>query len=211
MAVEKSTEVMIEMQKVRRDITKLKDIIDAIVEEAKEDPGAEAEVERTRSEEREDREEARDLERRRKQAKFTKRLTPILRLLPEQMILEHFGSGSHEGIWEALNTSAGHRTRVIEWLEAILTTQVSGEIKEMNKKASALKIQESYRTSKGITMRRYIDKERSPQCEIEWKRLQNMLQKHGRDQSKTLSKRTKAQDFTWKQESQKKKMMNYKG
>jgi hypothetical protein len=44
---------------------------------------------------------------------------------------------------------------------------VSGEIKEMNKKASALKIQESYKTSKGITMRRYIDKEQSPQCQIE--------------------------------------------
>jgi hypothetical protein len=56
---------------------------------------------------------------------------------------------------------------VIEWLEAILTTQVSGEIKEMNKKASALKIQESYRTSKGITVRRYIDKAQSPQCQIE--------------------------------------------
>jgi hypothetical protein len=36
MAVEKSTEVMIEIQKIRRDMTKLKDIIDAIVEEAEE-------------------------------------------------------------------------------------------------------------------------------------------------------------------------------
>jgi hypothetical protein len=44
---------------------------------------------------------------------------------------------------------------------------VSREIEEMNKKASVLKIQESYRTSKGITMRRYIDKEQSPQCQIE--------------------------------------------
>jgi hypothetical protein len=56
---------------------------------------------------------------------------------------------------------------VIEWLEAILTTQVSGEIEEMNKKAIAMKLQESSRTSKGITMRRYIDKEQSPQCQIE--------------------------------------------
>jgi hypothetical protein len=45
--------------------------------------------------------------------------------------------------------------------------QVSGEIEEMNKKASTLKIQEAYRTSKGITMRRYVDKEQSPQCQIE--------------------------------------------
>jgi hypothetical protein len=94
-------------------------------------------------------------------------LTPILRLLPEQTILEYFGFRSDEEILEALNTSVDHRTKVIEWLEAILMTQVSGEIEEMNKRASALKIQESYRMSKGITMRRYIDKERSPQCEIE--------------------------------------------
>jgi hypothetical protein len=56
---------------------------------------------------------------------------------------------------------------VIEWLEAIFTTQVSGDIEEMNKKASALKIRESYRTSKGITSRRYIDKKQSSQCQIE--------------------------------------------
>jgi hypothetical protein len=165
MVVENSAEVMRETQKIRRDMAKLKDILDAIVEEAEEDPGAE--VERARSEEREDGEEARDLERRRKQAKFTKRSTPILRLLPEQTILEYFGSRSHEGIRGALNTSADHRTRMIEWLEAMLTTQASGEIEQMNKRASALKIQESYRTSKGITMRRNIGKEQSPQCQIE--------------------------------------------
>jgi hypothetical protein len=129
--------VTIKIQKIRRDMTKLKDIIEAIVEEAEEGPGAEAELEQARSEEREDGEEARDLERRRKQAKFTKRLTPILRLLPEHTTLEYFRSGSHEETWEALNTSADHRTRVIERLEAIFTTQVSAEIKEMNKKASA--------------------------------------------------------------------------
>jgi hypothetical protein len=50
MAVEKSAEVMIEIQQIRRDMTKPKDIIDAIVEEGEEDPGAE--VERARSEER---------------------------------------------------------------------------------------------------------------------------------------------------------------
>jgi hypothetical protein len=145
----------------------LKDIIDTIVEEAEEDPGAEAEGRHSGPEEREDSEEARDLERRRKQAKFTKKLAPILQLLPAQTISDYFGFESHEGIWEALNTSADHRTRVIDWLEGLLTAQVSYEIEEMNKKASALKLQESYRTSKGITMRRHIDKEQSPQCQIE--------------------------------------------
>jgi hypothetical protein len=49
----------------------------------------------------------------------------------------------------------------------MLTMQVSEEIEEINKKTSALKIQEAYRKSKGIIMKRYIDKEQSPQCQIE--------------------------------------------
>jgi hypothetical protein len=138
-------------------------------------------------------------------------LAPILSLLPEQTILKYFGSGSHKGIWEALNTSADHRTRMIEWLEAILTTQVFGEIKEMNKKSSALKIRESYRTSKRITIRKYIDKKQSLQRQIEIEEVTEHFTKHGNDQNKTLPKRIRAQDFAWKQESQKKKKTNYKG
>jgi hypothetical protein len=37
----------------------------------------------------------------------------------------------------------------------------------MNKKAQAFKIQEAHQTSKGIAMRRFIDKEQSPQCQVE--------------------------------------------
>jgi hypothetical protein len=56
---------------------------------------------------------------------------------------------------------------VIERLDAMLTKQASGEIEEMNKPVNALKIQEASRTSKWITMRRYIDMEQSPQCQID--------------------------------------------
>jgi hypothetical protein len=49
----------------------------------------------------------------------------------------------------------------------LITTEVEGEIREMNKKAQALKIQEARRTSKGIVMRRFIDKEQLPQCQVE--------------------------------------------
>jgi hypothetical protein len=49
----------------------------------------------------------------------------------------------------------------------MLTMQVSGEIEEMNKRANVLKIQEVYRTSKWIPMRRYIDKEQSLQSQID--------------------------------------------
>jgi acetyl-CoA carboxylase alpha subunit len=153
MAAEKSAEVMIGIQKIRRDLTKLKDIIDTIVKEADEgeDRG-------------EDEIEARNWERRRRQMKFTKRLATILGSLSEDTMHEYFGLQSHKEIWRELNTNADHRNKVIDWLDAMLTMQVSEEIQEMNKKASALKIQEAYRTSKRITTKRYIDKEQSLQC-----------------------------------------------
>jgi hypothetical protein len=66
MAVEMSAEKMIEIQKIRKDLSKLKDIIDTIVEEAEEDPSAEAEGRLSRPEERENSKEARNLKRRRK-------------------------------------------------------------------------------------------------------------------------------------------------
>jgi hypothetical protein len=56
---------------------------------------------------------------------------------------------------------------VIDWLDALKTTEAKREIHEMNKKAQAFKIQEAHRTSKGIVMRRFIDKEQSPQCQVE--------------------------------------------
>jgi hypothetical protein len=49
----------------------------------------------------------------------------------------------------------------------LITTEVEGETREMNKKAQALKIQEARRTSKGILIRRFIDKEQSSRCEVE--------------------------------------------
>jgi hypothetical protein len=140
-AVEKSTEVMIGIQKIRRDLTKLKDIIDTIVDET--DKNREAEEREGRDED-----DARNLDRRRRQMKVTKRLKPILRLLSDETMQEYFGSWSHEEIWRELNMNVDHRSKVIDWLDAMLTMQVLGEIEEMNKKASALKIQEAYRTSK---------------------------------------------------------------
>jgi hypothetical protein len=91
--------------------------------------------------------------------KFTKRISPILNLLTPGTIREYFGSEDHEEIWNELNAQEERRGRVIEWLGEMITSNVSGEIEEMNKRAQALKVQEAYRTSKGITMRRFIDKQ----------------------------------------------------
>jgi hypothetical protein len=54
-----------------------------------------------------------------------------------------------------VNTGEEHRGQMIGWLDGMITTQMSAEISEMNKRAQGLKSQESYRTSKRITMRRY--------------------------------------------------------
>jgi hypothetical protein len=56
---------------------------------------------------------------------------------------------------------------VIDWPDALITPEVEGETHKMNEKAQAFKIQEAHRTSKGIVMRRFIDKEQSSQCQVE--------------------------------------------
>jgi hypothetical protein len=55
---------------------------------------------------------------------------------------------------------------VIEWVEAMITSHASGEIGETDKRAQALTVQEADGTLKGITMRRFIGKQQSPQCQI---------------------------------------------
>jgi hypothetical protein len=49
----------------------------------------------------------------------------------------------------------------------MMLSNVTGTIEEMNRRAHALKIQEADQTSKGITIRRFIDKRESPQCQID--------------------------------------------
>jgi hypothetical protein len=153
-ASEESAETMVSLQKIWKDLNKLKDILHENMETGEREGITEEENDE-------------GVETRRRRAKFTKRITPILNLLSPDVIEQYFGSVNHEAIWEELNIDAEHRNRVIEWLDAMITTQVEGEIGEMNKKAQALKVQETYRTSKGIAMRRFINKEQSPQCQIE--------------------------------------------
>jgi hypothetical protein len=49
----------------------------------------------------------------------------------------------------------------------LITPEVEGETHEMNEKVQAFKIQEAHRTSKGIATRILIEKEQSPQCQVE--------------------------------------------
>jgi hypothetical protein len=83
------------------------------------------------------------------------------------MMMQYFGTGDHAEGWNELNTSEEHWGRVIEWLDAVISTQVTGELEDRGERTQALKVQDAYRTSKTIAMRRYIDKIQSPQCPIE--------------------------------------------
>jgi hypothetical protein len=41
--------------------------------------------------------------------------------LSPETIETYFGTTNHEDIWRELNIDAGHRSKVIEWLDAMLT------------------------------------------------------------------------------------------
>jgi hypothetical protein len=149
--MEKSAETVYAQQKVRRDLKKLKDIVHQIIERG-EEPREESDQ---------------GVEMCRQQAKFAKRFSAILGLLDEDTLERYFGAKGHEEIWRWLNVDESHRDRAREWLDGMITTQVPEELEMMNKKAQALKIQEAYRTSKSIAMKRFTDKEQSPTCQID--------------------------------------------
>jgi hypothetical protein len=55
---------------------------------------------------------------------------------------------------------------VIDWLDAMISTKVSGESESMNERMQTQKVRKDYRTSPSIAMRRYVDKVQLPQCPI---------------------------------------------
>jgi hypothetical protein len=67
-----------------------------------------------------------------------------------------------------MNRPVDHRTRVIDWLDAMISAKVSGELEGMNERTwtQTQKVREAYRTSPSIATRRYVDKAESPQCPI---------------------------------------------
>jgi hypothetical protein len=112
-------------------------------------------------------------EARRKQQKLKKRVETVLSIITEEMMTEAFGTTNYEQIWQELDTNAEQRARTAEWLEAMITSQLNDEVEKISTNYSALNVQESWRTSKGPTLRRYITKEVSPKCTIDPQELFN--------------------------------------
>jgi hypothetical protein len=44
---------------------------------------------------------------------------------------------------------------------------MSGELQKVKKRAQTFKVPETYRTPRGIAPKRFVDKEQSPQCQID--------------------------------------------
>jgi hypothetical protein len=154
---EEAAEAPIGIQTIRSSLKILKDSLHGIVEDR--NVGIQMDAE--------DLQEESEVERRSQQAKFTKGVAAMLRLVEPEQIQEYFGTTNHEAIWKEMNTQQAHRDQVIEWLDAMITANTSDEIQQLNKRAQALTTQEAYRTSKGIVMKRFIDKQPSPSCQIE--------------------------------------------
>jgi hypothetical protein len=116
--------------------------------------------------ERDSEREGEDTERRRKQAKLTRQFRAVLNLTTEDAIRNVFGTQNRREIWNELNTSVDHRRRMIDWLDAMISTRVSGELASMNERIQTQKVREAYHTSPRIAMRRYVDMVQSAQCPI---------------------------------------------
>jgi hypothetical protein len=67
-----------------------------------------------------------ETETRRREAKLTRRTGSVLYLMDRDMMKAVFGSDDHKEGWQEVNTALDHRQRSIEWLDAVITAEVSG-------------------------------------------------------------------------------------
>jgi hypothetical protein len=86
--------------------------------------------------------------------------------MTEDRIRNVFGTQDRREICNELNTSVDHSIRVIDRLDVMISTELSGELEGMSERMQTQKVREAHRTSPSIAMRRYVDKAQSRQCPI---------------------------------------------
>jgi hypothetical protein len=91
-------------------------------------------AERDRKGDREREREGQDAERRRKQAKLTQQVAVVLDSMTEDTIGNMLGTHDRREIWNELNMRVDHRRRVIDGLDAMISTKVSGELEGINER-----------------------------------------------------------------------------
>jgi hypothetical protein len=147
-AREQATEAAVEARTIQSGLTRLKNVLHEIADvNDHEDEGRN------------------DFDRR--EARLTAKYSEVIKLVPPETMKRFFGTEDRREICNELKTSEQYRTRFIDWLDAMISNQVTSEFEGLRQRTQALKIQEAYRTSKGITVRRFIDQAPSPQCPIQ--------------------------------------------
>jgi hypothetical protein len=159
-AREQRTEQVINHQLIQWTLSKMKNILEELAE------GDGEGAERDREGQKEGEGEGEHAGRRRKQTRLTRQVGAVLDLITEDTIRNVSGTQDRREIWNELNTLVDHRRRVIDWLDAMVSRKVSGELEGMNERMQTQKVRDAYRTSPSIAMRRYVDKIQSPQCPI---------------------------------------------
>jgi hypothetical protein len=106
-----SRETIVDLQKIRRDLRKLENMLHEITSRRSIAEQSDQEGENS----------AEKTEERRIRVKFTKMISPITNLLTPGTIRESFGLEDQEEIWNELNTQEKRRERMIEWLEVMIT------------------------------------------------------------------------------------------
>jgi hypothetical protein len=114
-----------------------------------------------------DRAERDELEVVRMETKLTKKIGQLLGLLSPMVMAKLSGSLDYGVICEQFNTSEDHPAKVIERLDAMISTQVTAELEGLMERTQALKGQKACRASKSIAMERSIDMVQSRQCQID--------------------------------------------
>jgi hypothetical protein len=102
--------------------------------------------------------EAGDMAMERRRGRFTRQIGRIFQLLPPEVFSNYVGTDDYQAIWQALKSSSKYRGLAIDWLDAMISTHVWEDLTEMNRHAQTLKVQDAYRTSKSIAMKRYISR-----------------------------------------------------
>jgi hypothetical protein len=125
-AREQEAEAMTGAQTARRELARLKDLLHGITDPGQEEGGR-----------------ADDTTAEKMKGRFTKRMARLLQIIPTETFRGEFGTHDHRAIWEELNTSQDHRERTIESLDAMIAICVGTELKGVNVRAQALKVQDA--------------------------------------------------------------------
>jgi hypothetical protein len=145
-AREKAANEHFNSQMIKRKVGKFRDLLEEIDEIQQQEETAEVE---------------------RRKNKFTKRFGELSGMISPEIMLQAFDTTNHESIWLELNQVAERRGRVMDWLDSLITTEAMKQINAAKANPQMRRVQESYRTSKGITMRRNINPQFSPPCPID--------------------------------------------